>query len=370
MQDEYPQASTSDMPREPENQALPAPPPTPLPKPPGPLRLWWRRWGRQTLLYLTLVTTLYIGYSEVLSFYLFKHGGLPTSLSGPFDVLLYPPVLFWTLAYSAALLGFLTVHEMGHYLFCRRFGLNATLPYYLPNPIIFGTWGAVIRIKSPIHDKRQLFDIGVAGPLAGFAVAVPIYFLGLATSVKMPPGTSISEGLFFGEPLIQKLMNIILFPGLGENDTIVVSPLALVGWFGCLVTAINLLPVSQLDGGHILYAVFGKRHQYVSLMVVAGMVTVAVVTGYYGWFLWAFLVTVLGLRHPPMADESIRLDGGRRLLALVALLVFVVTFTPVPVEVPTIFEDTGTSEHDSGFIDSPGGIQRVLLSETFSMPHS
>ena len=326
--------------------------PKPAPKPPGILRLWWRRRGRQTLFYLTVLTTLFVGYNEVISFYVFKHGGLPAQLTSPFEVLLYPPILFWTLAYAAAILGFLTAHEMGHYLFCRLHGLKATLPYYLPNPIIFGTFGAVIRIKSPIRNKRQLFDIGAAGPLSGFAVAVPVYLFGLATSIRLPPGTDIGGGIFFGEPLIQKLLSLLVFPGIGEHDIIVVSPLALVGWFGCLVTAINLLPVSQLDGGHILYSFFGRRHQYVSLLVVVGMITIALVTQYFGWLIWALLVTLLGLRHPPLANESVKLDFGRRALAVVALLVFIACFTPVPVEVPELF-DEGVGEAGMRFIDPP-----------------
>ena len=346
------------------NEALPPVPPPltegeaeggeakPAPKPPGFLRLWWRRRGRQTLFYLTILTTLFVGYNEVISFHVFKYGGLPAQLTSPFEVLLYPPILFWTLAYAAAILGFLTAHEMGHYLFCRLHGLEATLPYYLPNPIIFGTFGAVIRIKSPIRNKRQLFDIGAAGPLSGFAVAVPVYLLGLATSIRLPPGTEIGGGIFFGEPLVQKLLSLFIFPGIGEHEIVVVSPLALVGGFGCLVTAINLLPVSQRDGGHVLYAVFGRKHEYVSLVVVIGMIAVALVTAYYGWLLWALLVTLLGLRHPAPANESVKLDFKRRVLAAVVLLVFIGSFTPVPVEVPELFEE-GVEGAGMKFIDPP-----------------
>jgi Zn-dependent protease len=369
MQDEQQPPLPPPIPAPPPEAATAEPPPPP--KPPGPFKRWWRRWGRQTLFYLTIVSVIYIGYSEVLSFHLLKHGGLPASLAGPLDVMLYPPILFWMLAYSAALLGFLTAHEMGHYFYCRHYGLDATLPYYLPNPIIFGTWGAVIRIKSPIRNKRQLFDIGAAGPLCGFAVAVPIYFIGLATSLRMPPGSEFGGGLFFGEPLIQKLMDLILFPGLGENDIIVVSPLALVGWFGCLVTAINLLPVSQLDGGHILYSVFGRRHQYVSLLVIVGMVTVAIFTQYYGWLIWAILVTLLGLRHPPLSDESVKLDGKRKVLAVVALLVFIATFTPVPVSVPDLFEQPGNNEGAGmELVDPPANAQVLPPPEVGSTHHS
>ena len=345
MQDDvYPPPEPTASPQEPP-RLEPAPPPPP--KPPGPLRRLWRRWGRITLFYLTVASTLFAGFYSVISFYPLEHGSFPASVDGVLGALFFPPVFFSTLGYAAAILGFLTAHEMGHYLFCRHYGLNATLPYYLPNPIIFGTFGAVIRIRSPISNKRQLFDISIAGPLSGFAVALPIYVVGLAMSVKLPPGEGLADGLIMGDPLLHHIIGFLLFPGVGPNDVIVLSPLAMVGWFGCLVTAINLLPVSQLDGGHILYAVFGKRHTLVSLLVVAVMVTVALTTQYWGWLVWALLVTLIGLRHPPLVDESVSIGTGRRLLAAVALLIFVLCFMPVPVEVPELFEEGGGGSGDA-----------------------
>ena len=156
-----------------------------------------------------------------------------------------------------------------------------------------------------------------------------------------------------GEPLLERLLIQIIFPGIGAEDVVVVSPLALVGWFGFLVTAINLLPVSQLDGGHILYAVFGRKHHLVSLLVVAVMVSLAVTTQYWGWLVWALLVTLLGLRHPPLADEAMALGRGCRLMAVVAFLVFIGCFIPVPVEVPDLFDEGNDMLQEGVQMDSP-----------------
>jgi len=329
-----------------------AAPPAERPKPPGLLRRLWRRWSHLLLFILTLTTTLFIGFNSVLYFYLWEHGALPEAIDDPLSILLYPPLLFQTLAYAAALLGFLAAHEMGHYFMCRRYRLDASLPYFLPNPLIFGTFGAVIRIRSPIRSKRALFDIGVAGPLAGFAVALPILIVGLATALVVPAESLPGDGSFLvlGEPLILKLLNECLYAGSG-NIEIIMSPLAMVGWFACLVTAINLVPVSQLDGGHILYAVFGRWHQFVSTAAVVAMIVVALVTQYYGWLFWALLVALLGLRHPPLADESEKLDRPRLILAAVVALIFVGCFIPVPIELPEVFE--GGASEEAPMVDPP-----------------
>lgn len=319
---------------------------------PGAFGRWLRRRIHLILFFTTLSTTLFIGAFTVADFYIFEHGGLPAGLNDPLSIILYPQFFFPTLAYAAALLGFLSAHEMGHYIVCRKHGLDASLPYYLPNPLFFGTFGAVIRIRSPIRNKKILFDIGVAGPLSGFAVALPVLLIGTAISITVPSGTVTSSESFWilGEPLVQKGVNIFLFAGR-QNIDVVMSPLALVGWFGLLVTALNLLPVSQLDGGHIIYAVFGKRHHFISLAVVTLMVLVAIITQYYGWLFWAILVAVLGLRHPALPDESKKLDVPRLVLAFLAMLIFIGCFVPVPIEVPELFDDDWSSQGKA--IDPP-----------------
>lgn len=328
---DYPSApDSSTSPAETSSDDQPA-----APKPPGYLKRFWRRNGVRLLFTLTLFTTLTIGFKSIVSFSS-SHIIPPSEGFGDYlSVLLYPPFLFPTLAYTAALLGFLASHEMGHYFMCKFYGIDASLPYFLPNPVIFGTFGAVIRIRSPIRNKRALFDIGIAGPLAGFAVALPILIFGMAYSEVIPIGQIESDGSYWilGEPLLQKAVSWLMFLGTADFD-LVMSPLAMVGWFGCLVTAINLLPVSQLDGGHILYSIFGKRHFYVSLAVIVTMVTLALTTNYYGWLVWAVLILILGLRHPPLANEAVALDGKRHILAAVAFIICVICFIPVPITIP------------------------------------
>ena len=162
-------------------------------------------------------------------------------------------------------------------------------------------------------------------------------------------------------------LNWILYPGQTDFD-IVMSPLAMVGWFGCLVTAINLLPVSQLDGGHILYSVFGRRHYYVSLFVILAMITMSVIFQYYGWLVWVLLVVVLGLKHPPLADDSVRLDRGRLLLAALALLVFIGCFIPVPIKLPEFFEEEYLL--DPEIVDPPSELlgQEIPVLNTITTP--
>ena len=307
---------------------------------PGALRRWLKRHIHLLLFTATLVSTLFVGAYSVVDFYLFQHGGFPVHLRNPVNAILFPAFLFPTLAYTAAMLGFLTAHEMGHYFLCRRNGLDASLPYYLPNPLIFGTFGAVIRIRSQIRNKRALFDVGAAGPLTGIAVALPVLVIGTAMSATVPPESVAGSDAFWtlGQPLFQQGVNAVFFNS--ESDiSVIMSPLAMVGWFGLLVTALNLLPVSQLDGGHILYAVFGKRHHIISMLVVVIMIATGLITRYFGWLFWALLVALLGLRHPPLAEEDVKLDKPRLVLAVVTLLVFIGSFNPVPIEVPELFEE-------------------------------
>ena len=313
------------------------------PKPKGPLRSFWLKYKHLILLILTAMTTYYMGMLEVSGFHNIKNNLEPVDFMQIITLQLPLEQHFGALIYTLALLGFLGAHEMGHYLTCRYYGIKATLPYFLPNPLIFGSFGAVIRIKSPIRNKKTLFDVGIAGPLAGFAVAVPILFIGMMQSYVIPthpggmPAGSESDFITLGEPLIQNLINQVLFSGSGDK-AIFLSPLAWVGWFACLVTAINLLPVSQLDGGHIFYAVFGRKHYFVSIAVVGAMILVALFMGYYGWLVWALLIVIFfRLKHPPVADEEQPLDLKRKLLALVALAVLILCFVPVPINMDSVF---------------------------------
>ena len=270
----------------------------------------------------TLVSTTLWGIGYHLGF---AGGNAPISLTSP---ALYANGLW----YSAAVLAILGAHEMGHYLACRYYRIDASLPYFLPSPFLGGTLGAFIRIRQPIPNKRQLFDIGIAGPIAGFLVAVPVLFVGLQLSgiVRAPTSGVVEE---YGEPLLLKgLMSFIL--GTPPEGYIVnAHPFVFAAWFGMLATALNLFPFGQLDGGHISYAVLGRRSTVVTYATLVGMMALSFLA--VSWVLWSVLLGAmlyfLGARHPRTPDEDVPLDAGRLVLAAFAVVMFVLCFTPVPV---------------------------------------
>ncbi len=231
------------------------------------------------------------------------------------------------LAYSVALMAILLSHEMGHYFMTRRYGIPATLPFFIPFPLSpFGTFGAIIKMKGVIVDKKALFDIGIAGPLAGFVVALPFIVLGIKWSTVR---TISPEGLQLGDPLMFKLLQHILVGQIPAGQDLVLHPFGYAGWVGLFVTALNLLPVGQLDGGHILYAVFGERSKWVYMAVIFCLAMTAI---FYnpGWLLLVILLLVFGMRHPRPLNEDTALDGRRKLLAFIILLIFLLSFTPAP----------------------------------------
>lgn len=248
----------------------------------------------------------------------------------------HPQILKEGVTFSVALISILTAHEMGHYIACRRYGVNATLPFFIPAPPLFlaGTFGAFIKIKSPIPSRRALFDIGLAGPLAGFVVAIPISIMGLL--YLQPAATNVSYAIIFHDPLLfrllSKLLNVPLDPYAPTN------PYYMAAWIGLLVTSLNLMPVGQLDGGHGTFAVFGKRvHQLTGRVAFVSM-AVLTVLGYvwYGspsGFLYTVLLGVmLKVRHPqPGTMEP--LGTGRLIVAVVTLVVFALCFWPFPITI-------------------------------------
>lgn len=240
-----------------------------------------------------------------------------------------PTLLSLGLSFSLPLLAILLAHEMGHYVACRRYAIAATLPYFLPLPAMLGTMGAFIRIKAPIRSKRELFDIGFAGPAAGFVALLPFLALGVARSRigVMPAGASF---LLPGRCLAIDLATRALLRPLRTGEVLNLHPFALAAWFGLFATALNLLPLSQLDGGHILYAAAGRRQRRLALpfwlaLVLGGLL-------WPGWWLWCGIVLLMGLRHPPVLDEWTPLDRRRRGLALLALVLFALAFMPVPMQ--------------------------------------
>ncbi|NTU65550.1 MAG: site-2 protease family protein [Chloroflexi bacterium] len=253
-------------------------------------------------------------------------------------IVLRTPAL-WAIGvpYALTLLTILGVHEMGHYVMARRHKADVTLPYFIPMPFGLGTMGALIRLKSPIKNRRQLFDIGVAGPLAGLAVAIPLLIIGLSLSpvefVGRPvPGAQEGNSILYA--VLKFLTKGQWLPGGGFD--VMINAIAFPAWFGLIITMINLLPIGQLDGGHIIYSMFGRVQWKVAVVaeiILLGLgVYLAVTTGQFFnvWLLWAILVQVFGLRHPPPLDDLTPLDRKRKLIGWVTIAIFFLIFTPLP----------------------------------------
>lgn len=247
------------------------------------------------------------------------------------------------LPFSIPLLTILGIHELGHWAMCRRYGLPATLPYFLPSPLLIppvfnfaGTFGALIRIKAPIRTKRVLLDVGAAGPLAGFAASLPFLLYGVAH--PRPSTTPLTEQtVLFHYPLIVRWAQHWMHIGPYTSATVHEHPTFMAAWFGLLVTSLNLLPIGQLDGGHVLRAAVGRRQPIVSAFV-AAMCLVAGIAGPAGSATWAIFavlaLAVMGLAHPPVDDDDAPLDFGRLLVALACVGVFLLCFSLSPIGYP------------------------------------
>jgi len=248
---------------------------------------------------------------------------------GPVDFLLASPETIWQgIPFAVALLFILTTHELGHYLLSRIHRVPASLPLFVPGPPHFiGTFGAIIRIRGPIVSRLALFDIGVAGPLAGFIVAVGAFIVGLNLSTVVERTGSF--GLHLGEPLLLKFLAWLVIGPISPESDIVLHPIGFAAWFGLFVTSLNLLPIGQLDGGHVAYALWG-RWQRIMAFIFLPILLVLGYVGWPGWFLWAFMAGLWGLGHPPVMDPGTPLGRGRTVVGWIALAVFVVTFVPVP----------------------------------------
>ena len=285
-----------------------------------------RPWINGLLFILTLGSAFFVGLG-------WSAGYLEAGLSpgGSAEMSWHDPrVIALSLGYAVVLLFILLGHELGHYLTCRRYGIDATLPFFIPAPTLIGTMGAFIRIRSPIGGKRRLFDMGAAGPLAGFVLALPAVIVGLALS-KTVPALPRDQSILFGEPLLLRIVGFFFFRNAGPGFDIVPHPVAFAGWVGIFVTSLNLLPLGQLDGGHIAYAVFGRRAH----LLAKGFFILLLIMGvlfWVGWFLWAVLVFVLGLKHPIVWDENAPLDRGRILVAVGLLVIFILSFIPDPIQ--------------------------------------
>ncbi len=299
-----------------------------VPPPLGHARRPERIWRHLILFVLTCVTTTYAGEIHYASFTIgFTDHTL--TLSGW-------PLFAQGLWYSVSILAILGAHEFGHYGACRYYGVDASLPYFLPAPLpLTGTLGAFIRIRQPIRSKRELFDIGIAGPIAGFVVAVPVLLVGMYLSKVIQVPTDFEGSVLeIGEPLLFKAAAWLTFGSLPEGYTVNMHPMAFAAWFGMLATALNLFPISQLDGGHICYAVLGRKSTLVTLFMIVFLIGLSFIST--SWIVWTVLtlgmLLVLGPRHPRVFDEDIPLDTTRLWLAAFALLMFVLCFTHSPIE--------------------------------------
>lgn len=236
--------------------------------------------------------------------------------------------------YSFALIAILLTHEMGHYLVSRRYGIPSSLPFFIPLPMPpFGTFGAIIKMKGIIHNRKALFDIGAAGPLSGFIVAIPFIVIGIKLSTIIPVANVPYMEL--GDSLLFKILEAILIGDVPQGYELMLHPFAYAGWVGLFVTSLNLLPVGQLDGGHIMYAVFGKKSKFAYYAVILGMAGLALFAN-IGWVTLVVLMIIFGRRHPKPCDDITELDGARKKIAVVMIIVFILSFIPAPFPQMTI----------------------------------
>lgn len=243
-----------------------------------------------------------------------------------------PYQIFKGVPFSLTLLLILLAHESGHYIASKKHNVEATLPFFIPAPppFLIGTFGAFIKMKSPIKDRNSLLDIGIAGPLAGVIVAIPILAIGLKFSeVKFIDIPAEKYGISLGSSLLFELLTRFTLGDIPKNFDIILHPIAFAGWIGLLITSLNLIPVGQLDGGHIAYAILGKMADKISKFILILLVGLGFF-GWPGWFIWAALLLLMKAKHPPPIDFWTPLDRKRMILGAIALIVFIVTFTPIP----------------------------------------
>ncbi|HJZ11061.1 MAG TPA: site-2 protease family protein [Acidobacteriota bacterium] len=292
-----------------------------------------RRYRLNIFLFLmTVLTTLFWG--AYLSANFESQGSAVEPLEFFQQVMSHPALLYKGAAYCFAIMIILLAHEMGHYIACCYYKIHATLPFFLPAPIAWtGTFGAFIRIRSPFPDRKSLFDVGIAGPIAGFVFAIPFIYLGLHWSTLVP---KTADQIYLFDPLIFRLV--------AQNPPThdyLLHPVGFAAWFACLATSLNLLPIAQLDGGHISYALFRKRAYTITWIFFSALL----VLGLYGftqsfvagvqWIFYCVLLLVLrkiaGFRHPPTMNDEAPIGTARVIWGVIALIVFVLTFMPVTI---------------------------------------
>jgi membrane-associated protease RseP (regulator of RpoE activity) len=288
-----------------------------------------RLWLHFILLLLTLFTTTLVGahmqfnFSHNLPFFDIER------FWAIFTIGLQSPASFASgLPFSLTLLTILMAHELGHYLACVYYGIDATLPYFLPSPMpVSGTFGAFIKIRSAIREKRILFDVGIAGPIAGFVFLIPALGVGLAFS-KVIPGINHEGTIKLGVPALEWFAQKLIFPGVPSVD-IYLHPVARAAWVGMFATALNLLPAGQLDGGHVIYALFGRAQKQITNLFLVALLPMGWY-GWNGWWMWAGLIFFFARKHPPLYDAS-DIGESRVKLGVVALCIFLLCFSLTPI---------------------------------------
>ena len=232
--------------------------------------------------------------------------------------------------YSLCLMSILTAHEFGHYFAARRHRVAASLPYFIPAPVIMGTMGAVIRMSPYMPSRRALFDIAAAGPLAGMVLAAPLSLVGVLLSERVTPEES-QAGLILGDPLLLQIFERLVFGPAAPGEVLLLHNVGFAGWVGLLVTALNLLPIGQLDGGHISYAVFGRRSRLYAKLAYGGLL-IFTLTMSPNYALFLIILLAIGIKHPPTMNDAIPLDPLRKKIAWLLAATFVLCFMPTPIE--------------------------------------
>lgn len=271
-----------------------------------------------------------------LNFILFILTLITTSLGGALQLGINPLKEGWLfsmhkgLPFAIALMTVLGIHELGHYFTAKKFGVEVTLPYFIPAPTFLGTFGAFIKMKSPVSTRKELALVAFMGPLAGFIASIIVTWIGLRFS-QLKIATSSTQGITLGDPLIMKLLYSLYFGSIGEKE-IFLHPIAFAGWIGFFVTSLNLLPASQLDGGHIFFSVFDRFHSYMTKITIVILFVLGLM-GWKGWIVWGFLILIIGTKHPPLILGYFPPDKITKIIFLLATLIFLLTFIPVPFKI-------------------------------------
>ena len=320
------------------------PPPVEVVPPPQPV-LKTRLRTHVVLFVVTVISTILAGgglYTLIggvlLSFLAAPFAGLQQfllSLLTLFRVLLNPQLwLVNGLLFAGGLLSILLAHEFGHYFTAKRYGVPATLPYFIPFPISpFGTLGAVIRMSPRIPNRRALFDIAAAGPLAGLVLAIPFTYIGILFSRFIPKEAVGSGVITLSEPLLFQGLSWLAHGTVPETVDVILHPLAFAGWAGMFVTALNLLPIGQLDGGHVVHSLFGMRSRQVAFAMFGGLAIYSLVEWTGRWVVLLMLLLFIGIQHPRGQDDGRPLGRGRFYIGILLAIVFITCFTLDPLQI-------------------------------------